>query len=404
MLRSRGWAAQAHMTFLYWWTNMCQRIKALGAKKWFVKDNPKATGYTAEDIKKMSVPMLSKKMVGYTQNIPGTRASKTRLRKIILAKVRQIEIETHRGPDYLGDVPCLFGTLTSQRYHWDEVIRIIAEVEKIGGDYKTLSKSKRRELVNKYPLFVYWYCAVRLELTLKTLVVPIFGASNYVAVFEWSPTGGMVHLHYILWKQGAPRFDLRAEQLVQQARCLRKAGLVAAAQVQTVKIDDVMEFFARYVSEWNPNKDDAGGEKQDHVAEKVNRDSVSHTAATSVEDMLRLLSEGRQEERRAHYMRMVRLEHMHDYHHPDPLGPPNPSQPCARLLKGTSNMWYCGNGYPKDMVCRPDDQSVAQDALRPDLWRCNLCRNCPVMNGHMPAVSFGTVSYTHLTLPTTPYV
>ena len=172
VLRSRGRRAQAHMTFMHWWTNMCQRIKALGAKKWFVKDNPKATGYTAEDIKKMSVPMLSKKMVGYTQNIPGTRASKTRLRKIILAMVRQIEIETHRGPHYLGDVPCLFGTLTSQRYHWDEVIRIIAEVEKIGGDYKTLSKSKRRELVNKYPLFVSWYCAVRLELTLKTLVVP----------------------------------------------------------------------------------------------------------------------------------------------------------------------------------------------------------------------------------------
>ena len=156
MLRSRGWAAQAHMTFLYWWTNMCQRIKVLGAKKWFVKDNPKATGYTAEDIKKMSVPMLSKKMIGYTHNIPGTRASKTRLRKIILAMVRQIEIETHRGPDYLGDVPCLFGTLTSQRYHWDEVIRIIAEVENIGEEYKTLSKSKRRELVNRYPLFASW--------------------------------------------------------------------------------------------------------------------------------------------------------------------------------------------------------------------------------------------------------
>ena len=58
-----------------------------------------------------------------------------------------------------------------------------------------------------------------------------------------------MHLHYILWKHGAPRFDLRAEQLVQEARRLRKGGLVAAAQVQTVKIDDVMEFFARYVSE-----------------------------------------------------------------------------------------------------------------------------------------------------------
>ena len=130
------------------------------------------------------------------------------------------------------------------------------------------------------------------------------------------------------------------------------------------------------------------------MAEKVNRDSVSHTAATSVEDMLRLLSEDRQGERREHYMRMVRLEHMHDFHHPDPLGPPNPSQPCARLLKGTSNMWYCGNGYPKDMVCQRGDQSIAQDALRPDLWRCNLCRNCAVMNNHIPAVSFGNQSNT----------
>ena len=55
--------------------------------------------------------------------------------------VRQIEIDTRtvgvngryeaRSAESLGDVPCLFGTLTSQRYHWDEVIRLIAEVERI---------------------------------------------------------------------------------------------------------------------------------------------------------------------------------------------------------------------------------------------------------------------------------
>ena len=76
------------------------------------------------------------------------------------------------------------------------------------------------------------------------------------------------------------------------------------------------------------------------MAEKVNRESVSHTAATSVEDLVRLLSEECQGERREHYVRMVRLEHMHDFHHPDLLGSPNPSQPCAKLLKGTTNMWY----------------------------------------------------------------
>ena len=193
ILRSRGWAAQAHMTFMYLWINMTQRIKALSAKKWFVRDNPKSTGYTAEDHRAMGVKGLSKQMVGYTANIPGTKASKARLRRLIVAMVQQIELETRRDDKEhgtLGDIPCLFGTLTSQRYHWESIISLITQVERIA-DYKGLSKSKRRELVNKHPLFVAWYCAVRLELTLKAIVVPYFGASAYVAVFEWSPTGGI---------------------------------------------------------------------------------------------------------------------------------------------------------------------------------------------------------------------
>ena len=219
-----------------------------------VRDNPKATGYTLDDIRGMSVKMLAKNMVGYTANIPGTRASKAQLRRVIMTMVKQIEIETTqvkgvdgtaRGPlptaslmttMVPGDVPSLFGTLTTQRYHWDDIIRIIAKVDPLAADYKNLSKSKRRELVNKYPLFVAWYCAVRLELILKTVVVPIYGASSYVAVFEWSPTGGMAHLHYILWKKGAPRFDIHAQDLQARAAALRKAGLVAGGEVYCLSL------------------------------------------------------------------------------------------------------------------------------------------------------------------------
>ena len=393
VLRSKGWIAQAHMTFMYWWVNMVQRFHALSAKKWFVRDNPRATGYTVEELKNMSVTSLAKQMVGYTSQIPGTKASKARLRKVILAMVRQLEIETRRpAAGHLGDVPCLFGTLTSQRYRWDEVIRIIALIEGIH-DYKSLSRSKRRELVNKYPLFVAWYCAVRLELSLKAIVVPLFGASAYVAVFEWSPTGGMVHLHYILWKPGAPRFDIRAERLMEQAEALRKAGLVAKG-VARCKVDDVVDFFAQYVSEWNPNKAADGSEETGAVAQRVNEEQENHTAAVSVEEMLRLLQEDAAEERFDYYKRLVRTEHMHDFHFPDPCGAPNPSQPCAKLLKGTLNMWYCANGYPRDLVREPCEQSVAQDALRPDLWRVGLCRNCQLMNCHMPLASVGTQSNT----------
>ena len=107
----------------------------------------------------MGVTNLAKQMGSYTQDIPGTKASKSKLRRLLLAMVRQIEIETRvevpHGADaadksanaQLGDVPCLFGTLASQRYNWDDVIRTIAEVEGID-DYKELTSSKRRELVN----------------------------------------------------------------------------------------------------------------------------------------------------------------------------------------------------------------------------------------------------------------
>ena len=54
VLRSRGWHAQAHMTFMYWWMNMIQRFSVLSAKKWFVRDNPRATGYIVEDLNRVS--------------------------------------------------------------------------------------------------------------------------------------------------------------------------------------------------------------------------------------------------------------------------------------------------------------------------------------------------------------
>ena len=224
------------VTFMYWYHNMMDRHHALSAKKWYV---PEATGYTAQDLAKMNVEQLAKQMVGYTANLTGTKANKAKLRKLILAMVKQIEIETRTGPQHardegseggahapaasaaipwsLGDMPCLFGTLTTQRYQWDEIIRIIAPVEPGIEEYWNLSKSKRRELV---PLFVAWYCAVGLELSLKTIVAPFFGVSAYVAVFEWSSTGGLVHLHYILWKRGAQRFGVRAEGIVEQADVL----------------------------------------------------------------------------------------------------------------------------------------------------------------------------------------
>ena len=152
-------------------------------------------------------------------------------------------------------------------------------------------------------------------------------------------------------------------------------------------------FFAKYINEWNPNKTSTGEEEVSHVAERVN-ETTPHTASLSEAEMLDLLRDDNAAALLDYYKRAVRTEHIHDFHYPDPLGPPNPSQPCAQLLKGTTNMWYCKNGYPRDLISDPMEQSVAQDALRPELWRCNLCRNCPLMNSHIPMATIGTQSNT----------
>ena len=55
-------------------------------------------------------------------------------------------------------------------------------------------------------------------------------------------------------------------------------------------------------------------------------------------------------------------------------------------------MFHCGSGYPRDYVFEKADQSIAQDPLRKDLWQCHLCRDCRIMDPHMPAVSFGLQS------------
>ena len=52
----------------------------------------------------------------------------------------------------------------------------------------------------------------------------------------------MVHLHYVLWKSGAPRFDERAEALKARAAALRKTGSVAHGPI-ACRINDVVDFF-----------------------------------------------------------------------------------------------------------------------------------------------------------------
>ena len=53
--------------------------------------------------------------------------------------------------------------------------------------------------------------------------------------------------------------------LEQHAEKQRKARLLAE-KVQECKIEDVVDFFSQYVTEWNVNYDDNGESSVNHVA------------------------------------------------------------------------------------------------------------------------------------------
>ena len=202
----------------------------------------------------------------------------------------------------------------------------------------------------------------------------------------------MVHIHYVLCIPGAPRFDDRSEILKARAAELRRGASTKGVE-QACDISDILEFFSKYVNEWNLNKDDSAQELVDHVAERVNQ-SKRHPASYSAEEMIELLQPGNADKLEEYYKLLVRAEHMHDYHYPDANGPPNSSQACAVLVRGTTNMFHCKNGYPRDLILQPCFAMVKQDDLRPDLWRAHLERNCPTMNSHQPVATIGNQANT----------
>ena len=78
-------------------------------------------------------------------------------------------------------------------------------------------------------------------------------------------------MHYVLCIPGAPRFGDRADILKARAAELRRGASTKGVE-QACDISDILEFFSKYVNEWNLNKDDERGQETvDHVAERVNQ-------------------------------------------------------------------------------------------------------------------------------------
>lgn len=236
----------------------------------------------------MRVTALAKQLVGCTAPIPGTSFSKALLRNLMLAMVRQLDIDTRRGTS-IGDVPCLFGILTSHRYPQGEVIRIIAQAEGIAA-HPSRSRSNLCELVITWHLLVSWYCTVRHELLLKCIMVPIIGASAYVAVWDGFRIGGKVHLHHALCKPGAPLFYLRSESLQELIQAMRQASLEASGVALCTHVV-MMPFICSVMTcpSGSQSRRVTGARPEVPWPSASSKQMGEHTAALSVQEMLRLL-------------------------------------------------------------------------------------------------------------------
>ena len=119
---------------------MVQRIKALAAKKWYITDNPTATGYTVSEIRTTGPQQLAKRIGSYTDAIPGTKASKAKLRSLILAIVA-------KSKSKLGQRAVAARAVPHRR--WATYLASSARLPRSGITGKTSFVSSRRLRVSK---------------------------------------------------------------------------------------------------------------------------------------------------------------------------------------------------------------------------------------------------------------
>ena len=104
----------------------------------------------------------------------------------------------------MGNAPAYFGTFTSARYQWSSLRKLLEIHVKCDVDFVRAAGSTRQR-VNKYHGITAWFCALKLESLLKYCAKETLNLTDYIGIYEWSPTGAMLHLHFAGWRQDASR-------------------------------------------------------------------------------------------------------------------------------------------------------------------------------------------------------
>ena len=287
--------------------------------------------WTPDLIRKAGIHNIVKRMVGFTQDIPGSAGEMMKLRIRLTAMINQIYADN-------GRLPLLFSTITSANSHWSHLHRLLP-TRRITDDGANLSDEEsgteaendvgnasgrsaparsmqkrnrvtdtgswqtcgppngdswslpglqaRRSAVRRFPMAVAWFGQLRLELVRRYVATELCNVTDSYDVSEWSKTGGNFHKHSIDWTVEPTPLDLDEEMQRLQAEVAKRVE--AGCTDTRLHMRGVTEFIniaESYVSEWNECKD-ADGQLNELAKEaRAYIDGGDHPAAVAHADLM----------------------------------------------------------------------------------------------------------------------
>ena len=416
-----------HPRFLYCLFNRIYRYKLFKTKGYFLK----AKKPTAEDFLPKNKKKTTNLMRAFTSNLPTTPGHKIERRNELENMCQQIQYMTankgreerfsidqeyedyessddenqystqeqqtqtktiHKRP-IEGVIPCYWATLTTAPFRTSLIPYYI------NGHHDTDTNVQvRRHLAIENPNIVSFFSALRLELILKSLLVFILDLNDYYCVFEWG-SGGVLHLHCILWNFKSHYLDDWDLKEQQQNQCFSKR-----------KLRLIVDFFNVHVCEWNLGKEADGSWKNI----QPEPDNAPHPASISKHDLDDLfgplssdntdisheefLSNHEAKEKLQNFIfRLLEKVQQHNLHKPNPFGPPLPNQKCSKQypknqkISPGNSRYYCAKGYPKSL-CEFNDEYILQEPFKTHLYKLFLGRNDSTINNYNPLISLALLA------------
>ena len=410
-----------HPRFLYCLFNRIYRYKLFKTKGYFLK----AKKPTAEDFLPKNKKKTTNLMRAFTSNLPTTPGHKIERRNELENMCQQIQYMTankgreerfsidqeyedyessddenqystqeqqtqtktiHKRP-IEGVIPCYWATLTTAPFRTSVIPYYVNGHHDTDTDVQV-----RRHLAIQNPNIVSFFSALRLELVLKSLLVYMLELDDYYCVFEWG-SGGVLHLHCILWNFNSHYLDDWDLNKQQQNQCLSKR-----------KLRLIVDFFNAHVSEWNMGKEVDGSWKNI----QPEPDNAFHPASISKHDLDDLfgplssddtdLTNFETKEKLQNFIfRLLEKVQQHNLHKPSPFGPPLPNQKCSKQypknhkIRPGHSKYYCTKGYPKSL-CEFNEEYILQEPFKTHLYKLFLGRNDRTINNYNALISLALLA------------